>query len=482
MPCTTILVGKKASYDGSTIIARTDDGGFEPKGTIVIGRNKAPKKYKSVISKVEVELPDFSYRYTSHPTVKGTGGLWPASGINEYNVAMNATETITSNALVMGSDPLCEKIDKKGKSNPVGIGEEDLVTLVLPYIKSAREGVIRTGELLEKYGTYERNGMAFSDENEIWWLETIGGHRYIAIKVPDEKMVVMPNQFGLDNFDFEDAFGAQKNHICSKDLKEYMEKNSLYLGTKGNFNPRLAFGSHADSDHIYNNPRAWFLLKYFAPQSYKYEGCNADFNPESDNLPWSFIPEHKVTLQEIKYALSSYYQGTKFNPYGKEAEHGKYRSIGVPNSDVTSCQQIRPNVPDAIKGVEWTSFGGGAFTCFFPLYTNVTKTPDYLGKTTREVSTDCMYWTSRIIAALTDAHFAKSVIYTERYQFEVLSKSYEILNEYDAKFIASGETKLLEEANEKIIAMVKKCSQNCLNIVLLMASNNMKTRYNRGDN
>ena len=31
MPCTTILVGKKASYDGSTMIARNDDAGGNQK-------------------------------------------------------------------------------------------------------------------------------------------------------------------------------------------------------------------------------------------------------------------------------------------------------------------------------------------------------------------------------------------------------------------------------------------------------------------
>ena len=49
------------------------------------------------------------------------------------------------------------------------------MTLVLPYIHSAREGVLRTGALLEQYGTYEPNGMAFADAGEVWWLETIGG-------------------------------------------------------------------------------------------------------------------------------------------------------------------------------------------------------------------------------------------------------------------------------------------------------------------
>ena len=77
---------------------------------------------------------------------------------------MTATETITSNARVIGADPYVRYQKKKNRSAkevPGGIGEEDLVTLVLPYIHSAREGVLRTGALLEQYGTYEpkRHGL-----------------------------------------------------------------------------------------------------------------------------------------------------------------------------------------------------------------------------------------------------------------------------------------------------------------------------------
>lgn len=42
---------------------------------------------------------------------------------------------------------------------PGGIGEEDIVYLVLPYIHTAREGVLRLGKLLEKYGTYEMTAL-----------------------------------------------------------------------------------------------------------------------------------------------------------------------------------------------------------------------------------------------------------------------------------------------------------------------------------
>ena len=58
MPCTTVLVGKNASNDRSTMIARTDDGHFDVKKLIVVEPKDQPKKYKSVLSHLEIELPE----------------------------------------------------------------------------------------------------------------------------------------------------------------------------------------------------------------------------------------------------------------------------------------------------------------------------------------------------------------------------------------------------------------------------------------
>ena len=175
MACTTILVGKKASYDGSTMIARNDDspsGRFTPKKYVVVHPDEQPRKYISVLSHVEIDLPDNPMRYTAVPNALEGDGIWAASGVNEANVAMTATETITSNPRVLGADPLVVYQPAKDGQEEIkgGIGEEDIVCLVLPYIHSAREGVKRLGSLLEQYGTYEMNGIAFQDAEEIWWL------------------------------------------------------------------------------------------------------------------------------------------------------------------------------------------------------------------------------------------------------------------------------------------------------------------------
>lgn len=485
MPCTTILVGKKASHDGSTIIARNDDGGFEAKRILAHPASEKARSYKTVISHLSVELPEKALAYTDCPNVTKTNGVWPACGINEANVAMTATETITSNPRVIGADPYVCYQPKKGRSKevPGGIGEEDLLTLVLPYIRSAREGVLRTGRLLEQYGTYEPNGMAFADADEIWWLETIGGHHWIARKVPDDRVVIMPNQFGLDQFDFADAYGQQKEHLCSSDLKEFVEKYHLARDLKGSFNPRLAFGSQSDSDHIYNTPRAWFMARYFLPRTFRWDGEEADFTPESNDIPWSFVPERKVTVEEVRYLLGSYYQGTPYDPYSKNSpQKGKYRTIGVPNSDVCGIMQIRGYLPKAIQGVQWLSMGGSGFTACFPVYANVSRFPKYISATTETVSTDAMYWHSRLIAALTDAHIATALLLDERYVNAVMNKGQQFLYEYDEKIRQGADTAILEEANGKILDMVKEESDKALSLILKNASEKMKIRYHRGDN
>ena len=487
MSCTTILVGKKASNDGSVIIARNDDGKFESKRIQVIKPEQQPKEYKSIISHLKVKLPDNPLRYTSAPNVSKENGTWPACGINELNVAMTATETITSNPRVMGADPYVEYQPKKGKNSkeiPGGIGEEDMLTLVLPYIHSAREGILRLGSLLEEYGTYESNGIAFCDEDEIWWLESIGGHHWIARRVPDDRIVIMPNQFGMDSFDFEDAYGAKKENLCSADLREFVEKYSLCTGKeKKKFNPRLAFGSRSDADHIYNTPRAWYMARYFLERTYRFDGPKADFTPENNDIPWSFVPEKKVTIEDVRYLLGSHYQGTLYDPYdNSSSQKGKYRTIGVPNTDVCGILQIRGGKPDAVKGVEWLSMGGSCFTACFPIYANVDEMPAYIGKTTAEVSTDYMYWQSRLIAALTDAHYGTSLIHIERYTDAVMNHGRKLLNEYDSRIESGEKADILKEANRKITDMVKKESDCALTKVLGNASEHMKIRYHRGDN
>ena len=497
MPCTTILVGKKASYNGATIIARNDDSGaghFTPKKYVVIHPEEQPKTYQSVLSHVKIELPEDPMRYTAMPNAVDGEGIWAACGVNEAKVAMTATETITSNSRVLGADPLVTYHSAEDGREEIigGIGEEDIVYIVLPYIHSAREGVVRLGSLLEQYGTYEMNGIAFQDKDEIWWLETIGGHHWMARRVPDDVYVVMPNQLGLDTFDLEDALTTQKNYMCSKDLREFIEENHLNLSLDGSLNPRDAFGSHDDSDHVYNTPRAWFMERYLNPHTYKWDGEQADYTPASDDIPWCLKPEKKVTIEDVKYVLSAHFQGTPYDPYGSYGEKsmkGAFRSIGVNRNDFLSVIEMRSEQADITENtgsiIQWVAFASNAFNVLVPFYGEVETTPEYVSNTTGEVSTDNFYWASRMIAAMADASYRSSLFHIERYQMHVMAKGRELLHTYDALLAkekdAANRQKLMQRANDAIAEMLKKETQDTLNKVLFELSSQMKNAYSRSD-
>ena len=493
MACTTMLVGKKATYDGSTMIARNDDscsGRFTPKKFVVVHPEEQPRHYKSVISHLEIELPDNPMRYTSMPNALKGEGIWAGSGVNEAQVGITATETITSNPRVMGADPLVVyQPAKDGKEEiPGGIGEEDIVSIVLPYIKSAREGVQRLGSLLEKYGTYEMNGIAFQDIDEIWWLETIGGHHWIARRVPDEAYVVMPNQLGLDQFDLDDALNEQKEYMCSSDMREFIKKNHLDLSLDGKLNPRDAFGSHDDADRVYNTPRAWYMLRCMNPRTKVWDGSNAEYSPTSDNLPWCMVPEKKITVEDVKYVLSSHFQGTPYDPYesyGDKSMQGAYRSIGINRNDFISLIQMRPECERDNRTIEWVAYASNAFNVLVPFYADVEETPEYLSNTTETVSTDNFYWNSRMIAAMADASYRSSIFHIERYQGGVMAKGHELINRYDTlleqETDAQKRLDLKTEANQEIAEMVKKASLDTLDKVLYELSCQMKNAYSRSD-
>ena len=493
MGCTTILVGKKASYDGSTMIARNDDSGaghYTPKKFTVVYPKDQPRKYKSVISHVEIDLPDDPMQYTSVPNALKGEGIWAASGVNAANVGMTATETITSNPRVLGADPLVEyqPAEDGNEEIPGGIGEEDIVSIVLPYIHSAREGVERLGSILEKYGTYEMNGIAFQDQDEIWWLETIGGHHWIARKVPDNVYVVMPNQLGIDEFDLEDALSEKKEYMCSSDMREFISKNHLDLSLDGVLNPRDAFGSHDDADHVYNTPRAWFMERHLNPGTMNWDGPSADFTPYSDDLPWCMVPEKKITVEDVKYVLSSHYQGTPYDPYaayGDKSQKGAFRSIGVNRTDFLSVIQMRPDQEKDSNILQWLAFASNAFNVLVPFYATVDEVPEYLSNTTKEVSTDNFYWVSRMIAAMADASYKSSVFHIERYQEKVMSKGHELIGRYDALLEKEADPakrmELKKQANQQIADMLKKEAQNVLDKVLYELSGQMKNSYSRSD-
>ena len=499
MPCTTILVGKKASFDGSTIVARNEDssnGEFCPKRFVSV--DPAGKtSYTSVISHLTVPLPQGGVRYTAMPNADLKEGLWEEAGFNARNVGMSATETLTTNERVLAADPLVRYDATTG--TPGGIGEEDIITLVLPYVATAREGVARFGALLEQYGTYEANGVIISDVDEIWYVETIGGHHWIARRVPDDCYATIPNQLGIDSFDLADAFGEQREHLCSADLREFMDAHHLNrtIGAAADldrFNPRTAFGTATTKDHIYNTPRAWYMQRHLNP-SEDWDSPAARYTPASDDIPWCRVPENAVTIEDIDFLMSAHFEGTPYDPYGTlgtpESRH-RYRPIGINRTGHMVAMQIRPYAPAASRSIMWISYGSGPFTAATPFYANVNDTPAYLRDTTPEVSTGNLYWTNRLIAALADAHFYETSNAIEAFAENARVFGHRLVERTDAALeqerdeaadtpadeVVAGR---LESANEDMAEYLRKHATTLLNDVLYTSSNLMHNGFAMSD-
>ena len=157
--CTTVVVGKKATTDGSTLVARNEDVGAWSKHFYVHqATSNGPTTYVSEDNGFKTSLPKTALRYTSTPDGEQVNGQWifGESGINSENVAMSATESGTTNKRGLKADNLVKN----------GISEASMLDVILPYIHSAKEGVQRLGQIVEKQGSAENNGVSFSDKND----------------------------------------------------------------------------------------------------------------------------------------------------------------------------------------------------------------------------------------------------------------------------------------------------------------------------
>ncbi|MCE5037884.1 C69 family dipeptidase [Staphylococcus auricularis] len=460
--CTTILAGKDATIDGSTMIARNEDGGEQsnPQRFVVVQPEDQPKTYQSKISGVKIELPDHPLRYTSTPDFDQGQGIWGGSGINEENIAMTACETITSNAMTHAIDPLV-----KG-----GIGEEDMLTIVLPYIHSAEEGVLRLGQLLEQYGTYELNGIAFSDKDSVWYLETIGGHHWAAVRIPDDSYVVAPNRFNIDDFDFE----SEDTH-CSDDLKALIER--YHLNPDHNrVNLRHIFGSDTVKDTLYNNARTWYGQRYFNQD-------NTVDDPEYSDFPFIRRADFKISVADIKFVLSSHYQNTPYDMYDFDSEgQGKYRPIGINRNQEVHVLQIRNDVSDAVAGIHWLAFGPNTFNALVPFYANVNDTPAAFKDTTTTYSPNHAYWLSRTLSTISDANYSSYLDIRDHYEDDVTSQCLRVQMDTDDQIDKQTDVeKYLEQQNQQMADIYMKRSTEALGALVEKGMYLMHLRYNLDD-
>lgn len=387
--CTSILVGKNASADGSTMIGRDEDSQAAWAKKFVVHPHveyDEPQTFTSqdVKHPFTMTLPKIQAKYTATPEWTTQFGLFEEDGINEYGVAMSATESAYCNTRVLAADPYVQD----------GIGEEAMVTVTLPYIRSAREGVEHLGHIIEEHGTYETNGILFSDVNEVWYMETGAGHYWVAQRIPDDAYAVVANQLAIQEIDFAD----HDNYLYAKNIRNFVLDNQLASMDNG-LNFREVFGTADLSDRYYNTPRVWYGQQLFTP--------SVTQAPESFDLPFIQRADKLIHLDQVQNYLGSHYQGTQFDPVGNgtsEQKH-RYRPISLAKTQESHVLQLRPDMPVTTSGIHWLAMGVTAESVYVPFYAGADDTPAAYQVATEKFDPASAYWIFKHAGILVDAHY-----------------------------------------------------------------------------
>ena len=398
--CCGFIIGRQLTKDGTTLFGRTEDYPYYPNG------GKHNKNYMVVDAKnykegdqLEDESNGFTYphaasemKYTAtYDSARGDGsnGAFGEHGFNEAGVSMTSTVTAIPNKKVLKTDPLTEN----------GIPEAAMLDVVLPRVKSAREGVEFLAKVIEEKGSAEGNVVVFADQNETWYMEILSGHQYVAVKVPEDKYAVFANTYYLGHVDLND----KENVIASKDVEKVAKESGNYKTDKdGNFHIAKSYGpeKYAEGDRS----RTYAGITLLDPNSKvtyeddEYELFRSPTDPNKkftledafalqrnrfEHLNGRFVPDDQIGVKK---------QGDNGSNDAVRKDQYKY-ALGNENVIDAHVYQINPNLPKSFGGTVWLGMGPSRNTPYVPFYGNVKDTYKAFKPQTATYDPNSWYWT-----------------------------------------------------------------------------------------
>lgn len=393
--CTGFIVGKNLTADGSTLYGRTED--LEPHHNKVYKvhpakDNKAGAKLIDEANGFEWQLPARSYKYTSVSDVTPKEGIFDEVGFNEHGVSISATVSAKANKAIQKVDPYVKK----------GLAESIMTTVVLPHVKTAREGVELIAEIVKKQGAAEGNIVTIADKTGVWYMEILSGHQYVAIKYPDDKYSVFPNTFFLGSVDFTD----KKNVIASENVEKVARDAHSYKEINGKFHISQSYNppmSEADRS------RAWAGIKALNP--------DAPINYDDKYFDLLQSSNKKISVADVMRMQRNRFEGTQFKPLDQMELDGKgipqrgkvdpvYKyPLGNPNVMEAHIFQLKDNIPASMGGgTMWLSVGSPRFAPYLPYYGNITNTYSAYQVDTTKYDKNSWYWVASHIYDMAAKH------------------------------------------------------------------------------
>lgn len=388
--CTSIMVGRKATTDGSVITAHSCDGNYRTWANIV-----PPQKHpKGAVNKIfygklhnetswdlrglqlKGEIPQveetFAYFNTAYPCM------------NEKQLAIGET--------TIGS--------KRELYNPEGMFMiEEIERLILERCTTAREAIKLADKLVKEYGYGDWGEcITIADPREVWHFEIFGagplekGAVWAAVRIPDDHVGVSANiprisELDLDNPDYYMA--SENVHSVAEEMGWWDPESGEPFKFWKVYNGRRPFST-----------REFYILSTLAP--------SLKLNMDMDELPFSIKPEKKLSVRDVMKYYRETYEGTELdmtknlkvkqrrsdeiisspaaNPWMssdtmnllntlKPGVIERQRMIAIARCSYSEVLQMRGWLPDPVGGIAWFSFDNPGQSPRMPIFAGVTELP-----------------------------------------------------------------------------------------------------------
>ena len=401
--CSNLIVGKKASFDGSVMVSyNADDYGMfghlchYPAGTHPKGSMRQIYDWDSGVYHGEIEEAPVTYNVIGN--------------INEFQLSIGET--------TYGGRE--EMVDSTGI-----LDFGSLIYVTLQRAKTAREAISVMTSLVEKYG-YNSEGETFSicDPNEAWIMEMQGtgagskGVVWVAMRIPDDAICAHANQSRIGKFNMKD----KKNVLYSKNVISYARKMGWFNGKDSDFSWKITYAFPDFSGRRFCDARVWSFFNHYADDFDRYLPWALGKDKDAEDMPLWIVPNRKLSVADVENGMRDHYEGTALAldttsigggiyemPYrptpltftvdGKQ--YFNERPISTQQTAFTFVSQLRSWLPREIGGVLWFGNDDANMVAYTPVYCGNTVQPacyNTKGADAVTFSSDNAFWLCNMVS------------------------------------------------------------------------------------
>ena len=409
--CTSVIVGRKASVDGSTMTSHSCDSNTDRTWINLVPHMKHKP---GSMAKIYMEP-----KRTSGPNDPDRFEMGEIPQVEETYAFINtAYPVINEHQLAIGETTFGGKRELRSDEGMIDCPE--LYRLCLERAKTAREAILLIDDLTKKYG-YNDVGecFTFADPKETWHFEMLGpgqgnvGAVWAAVRVPDDEVGVSANASRIRRLDLSDP----ENYMASDNVFSLAEEMGYWDPESGE--PFEFCYAYAYRRSMGSRRREWRVLSSVTP--------SLKLDPNAENYPLSVKPDSLLSVQDLLDIFRDTYGGTPYDPtrsihqitrdgqvvkspiatpfMNRELQYllkvPYERLIACARATYVQITQSREWLPVPIGGVVWLGYDNPTTTPHTPFYCGITRMPDsYMVDGREKYRTDCAWWAFRRVSKL----------------------------------------------------------------------------------